>query len=72
MSRQTKSPSPSNTPGRRPAAAAEATPTRTVTAPTYEQIAARAYEIFIARGGQDGRDQDDWYQAESELRLGEQ
>jgi hypothetical protein len=43
-----------------------------VTAPSYEQIAARAYEIFIARGGQHGRDQEDWYQAESELRLGEQ
>jgi len=70
MSRQTKSPSPSSTLGRRPAA--DATPTRTVTAPSYEQIAARAYEIFIARGGQHGRDQEDWYQAESELRLGEQ
>lgn len=72
MSRHTKSPSPSNSPGRRPAAAAETTPTRTAIAPSHEQIAARAYEIFVARGGQDGRDQDDWYQAESELRLGEQ
>jgi len=72
MSRHTKSTSPSNSPGRRPAAAAETTPTRTAIAPSHEQIAARAYEIFVARGGQDGRDQDDWYQAESELRLGEQ
>jgi hypothetical protein len=40
--------------------------------PTPEQIAVRAYEIFIARGSQHGRDQDDWYQAENELRLGKQ
>jgi len=72
MSRHTKSTNPSNTPGRRLAAAAETSPTRTAIPPSHEQIAARAYEIFIARGGQDGRDQDDWYQAESELRLGEQ
>lgn len=37
-----------------------------------DQIAVRAYEIFIARGAQDGRDQEDWYQAENELRLGRQ
>jgi hypothetical protein len=40
--------------------------------PTYEQIAVRAYEIFLARGGEPGRDQDDWYQAERELLLGRQ
>jgi hypothetical protein len=42
------------------------------TAPTHDQIAQRAYEIFLARGEQHGRDQDDWYQAETELRLGKQ
>jgi hypothetical protein len=39
---------------------------------SYEQIAARAYEIYLARGGEHGRDQDDWYQAERELSLGRQ
>jgi Protein of unknown function (DUF2934) len=39
-------------------------------APTTEQIARRAYEIFEARGGQHGRDLEDWLQAERELRLG--
>ena len=37
-----------------------------------EQIAKRAYEIFLSRGGDHGRDQEDWFQAEEELRLGKQ
>jgi hypothetical protein len=40
--------------------------------PVYSQIAARAYEIFLARGGEHGRDAEDWYQAERELSLGRQ
>ena len=40
--------------------------------PTSEQIASRAYEIFQARGGEDGRHHDDWLQAERELKLGKQ
>jgi hypothetical protein len=36
-------------------------------APTTEEIALRAYEIFVARGGGPGHDLDDWLQAESEL-----
>jgi hypothetical protein len=40
--------------------------------PTNDQIAVRAYEIYLARGGEHGRDQDDWYQAERELILGRQ
>ena len=71
MSRPTK-PSIPSTPARRAPTAAESTSTRPSSAPTPEQIAIRAYEIFIARGGQDGRDQEDWYQAENELRLGRQ
>jgi hypothetical protein len=39
-------------------------------APTEEQIAARAYELFIARGGEPGHSEEDWYQAERELLLG--
>ncbi|MCI0573559.1 MAG: DUF2934 domain-containing protein [Myxococcaceae bacterium] len=38
--------------------------------PTAEQIARRAYELFEARGRQDGNDMEDWLQAERELRLG--
>jgi hypothetical protein len=36
-------------------------------APTPDEIAQRAYEIFLARGGEPGHDVDDWFQAESEL-----
>lgn len=39
---------------------------------THEQIARRAYEIFLARGGQHGHHEQDWQQAERELRLGRQ
>jgi hypothetical protein len=39
---------------------------------THEQIARRAYEIFLARGGQHGYHEQDWQQAERELRLGRQ
>lgn len=35
--------------------------------PTHEQIAKRAFEIFLARGGSHGHDRDDWLQAEYEL-----
>lgn len=39
---------------------------------TQEQISIRAYEIYLARGGEHGRDAEDWYQAERELKLGRQ
>ncbi len=74
MSRPSKPSSPSpQTPGRRgPTNHESPAEARSASAPTVEQIAVRAYEIFIARGGQPGRDQEDWYQAENELRLGRQ
>ena len=31
------------------------------------RIARRAHELYEARGGQDGRDLDDWLQAEREI-----
>ena len=31
---------------------------------TYEDVARRAYELFLARGGEHGRDMDDWLEAE--------
>ncbi|HXT72638.1 MAG TPA: DUF2934 domain-containing protein [Candidatus Angelobacter sp.] len=36
--------------------------------PTRNQIQLRAYELYLKRGGQDGRDVDDWLAAETELR----
>ena len=35
-----------------------------------EDIRRRAYEIYLARGEQPGRDLDDWLQAERELEGG--
>jgi hypothetical protein len=35
--------------------------------PTAEEIAARAYQIYIERGRTNGHDVDDWMQAEYEL-----
>jgi hypothetical protein len=37
--------------------------------PTAEQVALRAYEIYLARGGIPGNDLEDWLQAEQELRF---
>ena len=34
-----------------------------------EEIALRAYEIYLERGKTDGNDMDDWLQAEFELRA---
>ena len=31
---------------------------------TYDDVARRAYELFLARGGEHGRDMDDWLEAE--------
>jgi hypothetical protein len=33
-----------------------------------EQIAERAYLLYLARGAQDGHDLEDWFQAELQLR----
>jgi hypothetical protein len=37
--------------------------------PTYEQIAERAYDFYLARGETPGYDIDDWLRAEAELRA---
>jgi hypothetical protein len=34
---------------------------------TYEDVARRAYDLFVSRGGQHGRDVEDWLEAEREL-----
>lgn len=36
--------------------------------PDPDRIAQRAYERYTARGGEEGRDQEDWFEAERELR----
>ena len=50
------------------------TATMTATAPatvraTHDQIAKRAYEIWVAKGRPTGRDLENWNQAERELGL---
>jgi hypothetical protein len=35
--------------------------------PTEEEIAVRAYHIYLERGGAEGEQVDDWLQAEREL-----
>ena len=36
--------------------------------PSQDEIERRAYEIFLERGGTDGHAEEDWLQAEYELR----
>ncbi len=40
-----------------------------VTAPSHEQIARRAYELYLQRGAQHGCDLQDWIAAERELAI---
>ena len=35
--------------------------------PTKEEIAMRAHQLFVERGGEPGHDVEDWLRAESEL-----
>ncbi|HVR62009.1 MAG TPA: DUF2934 domain-containing protein [Polyangia bacterium] len=35
--------------------------------PTYDAIAERSYELYLARGQHDGHDVEDWLAAEAEL-----
>jgi hypothetical protein len=44
--------------------------TKTSHAPaaTAEDVARRAYDLYLARGREDGHDVEDWFQAERELR----
>lgn len=49
-----------------PAAQEESAP-RAARLPRPDDIARRAFELFMARGGQHGSHEDDWYRAEREL-----
>ena len=53
-----------------PAKAAETREASAANAARDEDIRCRAYEIYLARGEQSGRDLDDWLQAERELEGG--
>jgi hypothetical protein len=37
------------------------------TLPTYQEVEALAYQIYLDRGANHGQDVDDWLQAETEL-----
>ena len=37
-------------------------------APSHDEIARRAYELFVNKGCVQGQDRQDWFQAECELR----
>lgn len=47
-------------------------PSQALTAapPTDEEIAVRAYQIYLERGGGEGNPDDDWLQAKRELTEG--
>lgn len=49
-------------------APSDAVAARPSTAPTDDEIRARAFEMYLERGGHHGLDFDDWVRAERELR----
>lgn len=46
---------------------AHSTDTPATAGPSHEEIAARAYELYLEHGAQPGHDVDDWLEAEREL-----
>jgi hypothetical protein len=40
------------------------------TAPSWEAIGTKAYEIWLSRGQEQGHDQEHWFEAERQLRQG--
>ena len=53
----------------RPRQAVPKADTPSPVAPSRDAIAARAYELYLARGGADGKHIDDWLRAEQDLRA---
>ena len=49
--------------------ASASVPSDPTPAPATDLIAARAYQIFVQRGGEPGNPVDDWRRAEAELRA---
>jgi len=52
-----------------PAAVAAPVVTAMDTAPSHEEIARRAYELYLQRGARHGCDLQDWIAAERELTV---
>ena len=54
-----------------PARTPRTAPKKSVARPaiTHEDVARRAYDLFLRRNGEHGRDIDDWLQAERELKV---
>jgi hypothetical protein len=44
--------------------------TVTTTGNVHEVIRARAYELYVERGMEDGHDVEDWFRAEEEVSAG--
>lgn len=61
-----KSPKTGKSPAKRTAKPRPAAPC--ASAPTHDDIANRAYELFLQRGAQHGQDFEDWLAAERELQ----
>jgi hypothetical protein len=68
--RTTKASTGSTAPGRPtpPTPSSKPEEARRAATTSHEELAARAYAIFLARGGKPGDDLRDWFQAEAELR----
>jgi hypothetical protein len=47
----------------------DASGTGTLAPPSYEEIAARAYDLWMAQGRPEGRDHENWTEAERQLRA---
>ncbi len=60
-------PKPNKTEVIRSQASIRSAPTTYQPMPSHEQISLRAYEIYQSGGYADGRDQQDWLQAEREM-----
>jgi hypothetical protein len=44
---------------------------RVLTMPTHDDIAVRAYRIYIKNGSKEGQCKQNWHQAEHDLRTGD-
>jgi hypothetical protein len=53
-----------------PSAKAQAAKAAANGEPTHEEIARRAYELYLERGSVEGHHEEDWLIAEAELRRG--
>ncbi|MGA9521374.1 MAG: DUF2934 domain-containing protein [Myxococcaceae bacterium] len=69
MARQTQSTSSTSTPSKSQKPESSQA-NNLLRGPAREEIARRAYELYLARGGVHGYEQEDWFQAERELKLG--